>query len=92
MILDELKIKMYNTYQASFENIISYGVSAIKVTDLQSTINEEEVQLQLTMKIPKINVKSVYESSGELLFIKTNGAGKYQGTYGKFFRKLLIYR
>ncbi|XP_074025622.1 juvenile hormone binding protein 2 [Leptinotarsa decemlineata] len=82
IIIDEIQLALGSGpdgYRATFRNIEAYGVSNISVVGVRSDI--ETGQYQLTMYIPKINVRAKYESSGVLILIQATGGGNYWGEY-----------
>lgn len=53
-----------DAYRATFSNIETYGVSNISLVKVRSDI--DTYQFQLTYEIPRIRVRSSFESSGVL--------------------------
>ncbi|XP_058803115.1 protein takeout [Phymastichus coffea] len=93
IILDELHITLGggpNGYKAQFKDITARGVSAVRVTQLRSRISDDEVQLQLTLGIPKIRAAAQYRSSGTLILVQASGAGDYWGEYDGVKAKVFI--
>lgn len=69
VIVDEISIALGNpddedAYRATFSNIEAYGVSNISLAKVRSDI--DTYQFQLTYEIPRIKVRSNFESSGVL--------------------------
>lgn len=86
IILDELHISLGggpNGYKAQFKEVAARGVSAVEVTGLRARLSDDEVQLQLSLSIPKIRAAAQYRSSGTLILVQASGAGDYWGEYGK---------
>ncbi|XP_070504021.1 protein takeout-like isoform X1 [Chironomus tepperi] len=84
VIIDEISISLgdpedEDAYRATFRNIEAYGVSNITLAKVRSDI--DTYQFQLTYEIPRIRVRSNFESSGVLLLIKASGNGDYWGDY-----------
>ncbi|KAL7294606.1 hypothetical protein TKK_0011912 [Trichogramma kaykai] len=93
IILDELYIQLGdgpNGYKANFNDIEARGVSAVQVTALRSRIDDEEVQIQMTLDIPTIRAIAKYRSSGQLLLVKASGGGDYWGQYDGVKAKVFI--
>lgn len=89
IILDELHIALGggpDGYKAQFKDITARGVSALRVTGLRTRLNDDEVQLQLALNIPKIRAAARYRSSGTLILVQASGAGDYWGEYGKLLK------
>lgn len=87
IILDELHITLGggpNGYKAQFKNIEARGVSSVKVAGLRARVADDEVQLQLSLFIPKIRAAAKYQSSGTLILVQASGSGDYWGEYGKW--------
>lgn len=83
-MLDELHIQLGegpNGYKAQFKDVQARGISGVQVIGLRSLVKDDEVQLQLTIGIPKIHATAKYHSSGQLLLYKASGGGDYWGEY-----------
>lgn len=66
-VIDEISIALGDNddaYRATFSNIEAYGVSNITLAKVRSDI--DTYQFQLTYEIPRIKVKSSFQSSGVL--------------------------
>lgn len=93
IILDEVNIALGggpNGYKAQFREVTARGVSALIVERVLSNITDEEVQLQLTLNIPKIRAVAKYRSSGTLILVQASGAGDYWGEYDGVKAKVFI--
>lgn len=91
IIIDEVHIALgggSDGYKARFCNISATGVSASTITGLRTRISDNEVQLQLAINIPTINVIAQYRSSGTLIVVQASGAGNYWGEYGVCMNQL----
>ncbi|KAG5880989.1 hypothetical protein JTB14_017999 [Gonioctena quinquepunctata] len=80
IIIDEIQLALGtgpDGYRAIFRDIEAYGVSNVSVVG----VDIETGQYQLTMYIPKINVRAKYESSGVLILVQASGGGNYWGEY-----------
>lgn len=73
-----------NGYKARFSEIFARGVSNLTVTGLRSRITDDEIQIQLTFSIPRINATAKYRSSGRLILVQASGEGDYWGVYSKY--------
>ncbi|XP_063991767.1 protein takeout-like [Diachasmimorpha longicaudata] len=93
IILDEVHIALGggpDGYRAQFRDVAARGVSSLDITGLRTRISEDEVQIQLALRIPKIRAAAKYRSSGKLILVQASGAGDYWGEYDDVKAKIFI--